>query len=136
MTLVTKMNPDVRDRWADALESGAYRQGRGKLAVEQAGAVKFCCLGVLCDLAAQAGVVNVETSKEPLYVDGSGTPFVYRYYDGLPNYLPPSVVRWAGLNSYNPRVEYGGNKLTPLGHLNDTSQLSFVDVARLIREQL
>ncbi len=35
-----------REEWAQALESGEYKQGRGELRADG----KHCCLGVLCDL--------------------------------------------------------------------------------------
>ena len=42
----------VIDLWVKALYSGKYRQGKGALRPSKG---TFCCLGVLCDLAAKDG---------------------------------------------------------------------------------
>jgi hypothetical protein len=39
------MDPQIKQRWVDALRSGQYKQGKGFLHRGN----KFCCLGVLCD---------------------------------------------------------------------------------------
>lgn len=54
------MRDDILDLWADALESGEYKQGTGSLAYavdlldddgERIGSeVHYCCLGVLCEV--------------------------------------------------------------------------------------
>ena len=43
------MNPQVKEKWVNALRSGEYSQCDGKLR----SADGFCCLGVLCDLYSQ-----------------------------------------------------------------------------------
>jgi hypothetical protein len=42
-----KMDPEAKKAWLEALRSGRYKQGQGKLRRE---GDEFCCLGVLCDL--------------------------------------------------------------------------------------
>lgn len=43
------MDAEIKAKWIEALRSGTYRQGRGKLrSIDD----EFCCLGVLCDLVA------------------------------------------------------------------------------------
>lgn len=50
-----KMNPEIKDLWCAALESGEYTKGHGALTVvTEDGAQQDCCLGVLCKLAAKA----------------------------------------------------------------------------------
>ena len=49
-----EMNPEIRARWVAALRSGAYEQGTSRL---RDASDRRCCLGVLCDLAEQDGVV-------------------------------------------------------------------------------
>jgi len=53
------MKLEVKKLWIEALRSGKYEQGRGALNKDG----KFCCLGVLCDLAVKAGV-EVEVNKD------------------------------------------------------------------------
>ena len=40
------MNPEIKAKWIEALRSGKYEQGQGKLNKNG----KFCCLGVLCEV--------------------------------------------------------------------------------------
>lgn len=42
------MNPEIKQRWLEALRGGRYTQGRGQLRNENQ---CFCCLGVLCDIS-------------------------------------------------------------------------------------
>ena len=46
------MNPEIKQRWVEALRSGKYEQGRGVLREFRDGKFHYCCLGVLCDLVA------------------------------------------------------------------------------------
>ena len=39
-----------RKKWAEALRSGKYSQGRGKLHITFYDTNTFCCLGVACDI--------------------------------------------------------------------------------------
>lgn len=41
------MNPELKEKWLEALRSGKYEQGQGRLACEG----HFCCLGVLVEVA-------------------------------------------------------------------------------------
>lgn len=119
------MNPEVRDLWADALESGEFRQGNGKLTVVVDDVPRHCCLGVLCELAARRGVVSRATRNGRVS------------YDGAVNYLPEVVVRWAGLWETNPgplNVD-GVSSDRRLSHMNDEGS-TFAAIARVIREQM
>ena len=40
------MTKELKKKWLDALRSGEYTQGRGRLRY----ANQYCCLGVLCDV--------------------------------------------------------------------------------------
>ncbi len=42
-----KMDPELKQKWLDALRSGKYKQGEGQLRNVQD---EFCCLGVLADI--------------------------------------------------------------------------------------
>jgi len=82
------MNADIKVRWTAALRSGEYPQGKEYLRTDEG----FCCLGVLCDLAVKAGVIEYEKG-----------PFRH-YYDGVTSVLPQTVMDWAGLHEDNPAV--------------------------------
>jgi len=124
---------DVRELWVAALRSGRFRQGPGKLTVvvgqlDDSTAEFHCCLGVLCELAREAGVtVNVRETGEPVRR--------VRDYDGQPNFPPASVLEWAGLLERNPSVRYE-DRIVTLGVLNDEVGASFATIAQLVEEQL
>lgn len=114
------MKKDIKERWVTALRSGRYEQGKGALRDYQG---KFCCLGVLCDLAAQERIVDVEDE-----VDGV-VP-----YGGRTGVLPPQVLTWAGMTDPNPDVYFGGERFA-LSALNDGRRLTFEQIADLIEAQ-
>lgn len=90
------MRADIRERWIEELLSGKYVQGSGELhsmgGVRQDGdddTERFCCLGVLCVMAAMAGAVESEPSQAS-YVMTYGS-------EGHTDFLPPEVIQWAGM---------------------------------------
>lgn len=114
------MNPEIRARWAAALRSGDYEQTSGSLSDGQA----FCCLGVLCDLAARDKVIP------PLVADGKPV-----YGEDTDEELPYRVRAWAGINASNPKViaeVQGDVEQVPLIGLNDDYHWSFAQIADAI----
>lgn len=110
--------------WVEALRSGNYQQAHGLLCeIDGEGEpVGYCCLGVLCDLAAKdCAPVTRRLNKEELRVE----------FDDSIGYLPQSVRDWANLNSDDPTVDG-----KPLTHWNDSDKLSFSELADLIEEHL
>lgn len=75
------MKKSVKKLWLAALKSGKYKHGEGQLrhpGTENPGyPERFCCLGVLCDIAKKKGVVKS-------FMETGG-------------FLPPKVREWAGL---------------------------------------
>lgn len=118
------MNKDIKKKWVDALRSGKYVQGYDTLKNNSG---EYCCLGVLCDLAAKEGVV-----QEKLLTYGAGSKY---YYDGEGSVLPDSVMDWASLEDIIVRVEYEDAPVS-LDDLNDSHRLTFNQIADLIEEQL
>lgn len=82
--VVGKMNPKVKKAWLKALRSGEYKQGRSALVDKDN---NFCCLGVLCNLHAEAnpGMEGAYYDEDRFYMDEAG-------------HLPSAVADWAGLN--------------------------------------
>jgi hypothetical protein len=137
------MNRDVQVAWEAALRSGSYAQGRNALCVLRTTddlPPLFCCLGVLCELAADADVVvrverpgvdDLRRYRAPNASDEPGSV----YY----NYLPPAVQTWAGLASHDPRSTDGRGNLMfssreyepTFADLNDEGR-SFADIADLV----
>lgn len=105
------MKKEVMELWVEALESGNYPQALGMLNNSVGG---FCCLGVLCDVAAQHGEHVNDTQTEA----GS------RIKGGNLAVAQPIVARWAGL------TVSGGDRLIAL---NDTKGKTFAQIAKYIR---
>ncbi len=85
------MNQAVKEKWLAALESGEYTHGKGQLVIPNyddegysTGNLDHCCLGVLCELAIQEGIIDriPETTESD-------------FRAGL--YLPEAVEDWAEL---------------------------------------
>jgi hypothetical protein len=116
------VNTEIARLWSAALRSGKYRQGRDYLAKTDAdGVVRYCCLGVLCELAIQAGV---ELTRR---VTATGTVS----YDNCQGTLPGVVVRWADLESDNPRLG-----VATAVRLNDDQRVSFERIADVVDKHL
>lgn len=115
-----KMVPEVKAKWLAALRSGEFKQGRVSLhKVWSQGVERFCCLGVLCKLAADEGVIPAP----------GGLPNGGREYAGAVSFLPPLVRKWAGIS--DAFGDYGtGN----LAYDNDKGK-TFAEVADIIERE-
>ena len=140
MMLKTKMNPEVKQKWIDALRSGKYEQGSEKLR----GANGYCCLGVLCDLYAQEHDTQWEFRGYDENSDETNPhPMDYWYFGDQSEFLPYSVMDWAGLKTHNPtvRIDVEDNDednwyfQDEIANVND-SGYTFNDLSKLIEEQL
>jgi hypothetical protein len=88
--------PLVVKKWIAALRSGKYKQGQFRLhTIDDNGTSKFCCLGVACDLAVKAGVINKPKINE--YGD-----FIYNREVAV---LPKKIMKWLGIKSNDGSVE-------------------------------
>lgn len=111
------MKKAIADKWVKALRSGDYKQGRGKLRHNG----NFCCLGVLCNLHAQA---------HPKIAAQQGRA---NWYMGENTELPSEVMYWAGMNDASG---YFDNKTKDsLIDLNDAEGYSFVQIADVIDKE-
>lgn len=130
------MNPDVKARWLSALRSGDYQQGTGSLRLTQYGAEEWCCLGVLCDIAAGDDVghwTGIETAN-------------VRYQAGEEERtaaLPTAVMKWASLSEDDPDVTAANPNIDPspqlpyaLSAVNDEFSFDFMAIADLIERDL
>ena len=92
------MDPEIKARWVEALRSGRYEQGQSALNTGGANG-QFCCLGVLCELAVEDGVV---TRNQPFADSETLRNDPQFYYDNEGGALPKVVREWAGLAYSNP----------------------------------
>lgn len=105
------MNPEIKEKWINALLSGEYKQVNGMLRSGD----KYCCLGVLCDIHSKE--TGTQWSKTESYM-------------GSPDYLPYEVEKWAGLSNFAGMYD----DRESLAHDNDTGK-SFAEIAEIIREK-
>lgn len=109
------MNQEIKAKWVAALRSGKYPQGKEFL--NNGG--KFCCLGVLCEIAIDEGLpVNKDMTS------------VEVHYDDRLSTLPRSVCTWAGLGNDLPSA---GRE--SLSSLNDNG-MPFTEIADIIEREL
>ncbi len=116
------MNKDIKTKWVGALRSGDYYQTKETLYDGNG----YCCLGVLCELAVEAGVVE-------LY-EGFGEHYYRSNLDAEDENsieLPLAVQKWAGFRSAVPNV---GHK--SLITLNDEDGRDFNYIADKIEKYL
>lgn len=118
------MKEDIKREWVENLLSGKYTQGAGVLRDRSD---RFCCLGVLCDMAVRAGVI-----EPPVFID-CDEGFRYDGQSGLPSEV---VVNWAGLPSENG-VKWHDDEgvYFDLVTINDNGS-SFAKIAEVIEERL
>lgn len=134
------MNPRIKEAWIQALRSGKYQQGRGLLRRDdpETEETEYCCLGVLCDLAAR-DCGSGYWDHEGNYRDGTG--FLGK------SLLPHSVIAWAGCGEQETTlcspVEYtvslppSASRAHPAHlHVINDSGATFEQIADLIEEQL
>jgi hypothetical protein len=148
---MTKLKPEIKTRWLEALRSGGYKQARGQLKVASIDGDRFCCLGVLCDLAAQEGLIYWvwETGEEAPSAVVAANPSLKTQ-----TVLPWVVIDWAFDGdewSADPRVDAAGSRYC-LSILNDSGTdegpasaenfppsrrpWTFEEIANAIEEQL
>jgi hypothetical protein len=137
------MDQIIKEQWLGALQSGRYEMGRGALREEVNGKDKYCCLGVLCEIAVEEGVIPPGALK-PNSVFGNryffGDPTAGTSEDYDSGYLPRSVMDWAGLSHRNPKAKVVGHERAfcdgtlSLADLNDSGDYTFQYIARFIGE--
>jgi hypothetical protein len=145
-----KLDPEVKAKWVAALRSGDYRQGRGALATRLPDGVEYCCLGVLMEIAAEAGVTDRQESGYRATVDwddavGTSAPNrrIGRWATGqepgdrrahvseLNEAWDPLV---ANPHAISARIKNG--EYIRLSGLNDHAMYTFDQIADVIEEQL
>lgn len=130
-----KLKKRVKAQWLAALRSGDYGQGRGALRKRAANGDKFCCLGVLCELAVKAGVIGAGSPHYP-----NDTYSYGEYADSA--VLPREVQEWAftrasqddDANLYNPFA--GGHALAEWNDGMVAPETDFNGIADLIEAHL
>lgn len=117
------MNQNVKARWIEALRSGRYTQGRHLL---RSPGDKYCCLGVLCDLAVE-DEVGAWVDLAPGAPDGQH----WNLGDSADGFsstaLTRKVMDWSGVSPLSQDA---------LIQMNDQQGASFEEIAQYIEEEV
>lgn len=129
------MNENAK-KWVEALRSGDYEQGKRRLAVKNDGETKFCCLGVACELAIEAGLpitrVDLERSGATVIGYQQDTEASLPYIEKIN--LPHLVRDWLGLASDAGSFVNPSGGLEYLTGLNDRGK-AFSAIAAIIESE-
>jgi hypothetical protein len=119
--MTQKMNPRVKKLWLERLRSGLPQtQERLTRVADDGTVVGHCCLGVLCEIAVEQGVVQNKTVHAGVIT-----------YDGEWLFLPDAVARWAGVHGEGFLYDRNDS----LTNLNDGGA-SFETIADVIDQNL
>lgn len=115
--------------WLEALRSGEYKQGTCYLNNDG----KYCCLGVLCDIASKHRVVEKGVSEtQTIYFSKGDLSYAYDQS------LPESLVYFLGFMDdsgyFGEDHELEVGYLNALSSLNDSGKYTFPQIADFIEE--
>lgn len=113
------MNAEIKALWIADLRSGKHKQTTGLLQSRRG----FCCLGRLCELAVEAGVIPKPVSNGP-----------WEEYDGEGSVLPNSVMKWAELETATAHYGVGHPNKSRLSEDNDKGK-TFAEIADIIERE-
>lgn len=117
------INKENMLKWIEELENTNLNQGTGFLhtTIDGNSGDRYCCLGILCNVAIKNGVdVTINKGIQTLYDDATEMP-------------PEKVDKWIGVDKESIFVKYKGREF-PVEYLNDVVKLSFKEIAKLLRE--
>lgn len=105
-----KLDPEVKRKWVEALRSGEYAQGTGRLAAKTLNGIVYCCLGVKAK------------------IEGNLVP--YDYDNSLFMYCGTGATGSLPLEEMPPEIQ------EKLSTFNDTDERSFKWIASYIERYL
>ena len=124
-----KLN-EKQQKWIDALRSGEYEQGQNCLQSHRAAGDRFCCLGVACKVAQEAGV-KVSTDDHDYLVGGTlHSQSWTREYFGFKNGVGDFPKEGAQIAKDGSAI---AGELSCLTELNDHGY-TFEDIADFVEE--
>lgn len=135
------MNPEIKQKWLTALRSGDYHQGTGALKKEVGPETQYCCLGVLCDIAAEEGAtIAVRRERDPSSSSGLAAWWEFGDHEqlGSSGQLPESVQKWSGVGTGQGdlrKLVNGDPVADSLVALNDSHHFTFEQIADVIEDQ-
>jgi hypothetical protein len=124
------VNKDKLKLWIDALRSGKFEQGQGNLASRDGEVVKYCCLGVACEVAVKDGLDLEGRWGRPIGNEvEEWVKTDHKFYDSEDLLLPPAVQDWLGIpGSTTVEVMLNGIEESVID-LNDNMDRDFGQIA-------
>jgi hypothetical protein len=89
------MNQEIKTEWVRRLRSGDYLQGQGKLRIDN-GETRYCCLGVLCEMAVEAGILT--------RIPAGYLSVAHADEGSWDTILSPAVQQWAGIAGDSAKI--------------------------------
>lgn len=131
------MNKKVKEKWLDRLRNGGLKQATSALKeTYDDGTSGYCCLGVLCEIAVEEGIIKAPRPEWGRNEDPDSHYGNWTYGRNSDSFLPPTVRDWAGLSENNPAVNVNDDFIsTTLATLNDSGS-SFEEIAGYIEASL
>lgn len=124
-----KMNPEIKAEWIARLRDPERKQAKSYLELEGEGQ---CCLGVLCEIATENGIISRKTTQGVVF------------YDEENKSLSKKVIEWAGLENpeyfnTNPSIKSrtiakSSVRVVSLAEANDYGA-TFLEIADIIDEE-
>lgn len=141
------MNPEVKNKWTDALRSGEFKQGSQVLCFEGVEAYpEYCYLGVLCEIYRRENGGEWERRGDAMFrgihfVEPGGQagevmpPMPVLEWAEIPNSMPKPLIRSAKRVKINRPLPQDDYPLWVLSVLNDGGA-TFEQIAAVIEEGL
>lgn len=116
-----------------ALRSGKYLQGRGRLKEIFKDSISYCCMGVMCEVAMEHGVI-LATATYPLGESSKSVSF-----DGSSAFLRRNVLDWLGVGDNGELdrdlvIGKDGNETIAASYANDELKWDFEQIAASMEE--
>lgn len=122
------MDKSYKSEWIKRLRSGDYAQTSGYLHIEEdAYKTGHCCLGVLCEIGVERGVVTRSTPGTIDIFDDLGDHNGFSSNSGFSSTLP---------YKFRDTVKIPNTKLLDLVEMNDSYGKSFDEIADYIESNL
>lgn len=113
-----ELRSEILSKTIDALRSGKYVQGRGRLNINNE---EFCCLGVICEVAMGCGVELKKRIRRGIYS-----------YDGSSVILPSTVADLLDVSAEGTFLNDDCDERA-LSAMND-SGMTFSEIAKVIEK--
>ena len=115
------MNRELGQKLVEALRSGKYPKGKGKLCRINlnTGKAEYCCLGVLCEILEIPKVVYNRSSEPILTYGGSSDYLVGEVL--MKSTLATQEGAFSGRTLTDEQIIYGKLRPAALTHINDIS---------------